>query len=226
MSIDADAAHASRPRQAGKGERALWPSAEERLREREQKQLAVLHAAVRLFNQKGFRNTSLDDIARALRITKPTLYNYFASKEEILFASVRLGCDMIERAAAVANGPGGGRERLRRLMLAYAEVMTMDFGRCVILIDEHELSPESRAEFRSLKRAIDSRLRDLVEDGMRDGSIAPGDVKLTSFTIAGALNWIGHWYEPEGEASAAEVAAAVVDRLVGGLAPRPAAGRR
>lgn len=200
---------------------------EDRERERREKREAVLHAAVRSFNEKGFHATSLDDVASALNVTKPTIYHYFASKDEILFECVRRGLDSIRRAAeAVESEGGGGLERLRRLMRDYAVVMTQDFGMCVTRTADHELSGESRAKFRALKREIDQTVRRVVEQGMADGSIARGDPRLVTFTLSGALNWIARWYDPDGRIGAGDIADAAVATLVDGLAPRSPQGDR
>lgn len=207
--------------------KALWPSVEDRERERREKREAVLHAAVRSFNEKGFHATSLDDVANALNVTKPTIYHYFANKDEILFECVRRGLDSIRHAAeAVESEGGGGLERLRRLMRDYAIIMTRDFGMCVTRTADHELSGDSRAKFRALKREIDQTVRRVVEQGMADGSIAGGDPRLVTFTLTGALNWIAHWYDPKGALGAEDVADAAVATLVGGLAPRRLQGDR
>lgn len=207
--------------------KALWPSVEDRERERREKREAVLHAAVRSFNEKGFHATSLDDVANALNVTKPTIYHYFANKDEILFECVRRGLDSIRHAAeAVESEGGGGLERLRRLMRDYAIIMTRDFGMCVTRTADHELSGDSRAKFRALKREIDQTVRRVVEQGMADGSIAGGDPRLVTFTLTGALNWIAHWYDPKGTLGAEDVADAAVATLVGGLAPRRLQGER
>lgn len=201
--------------------KALWPSAQERERERAEKREAVLHAAVRCFNEKGFHATSLDDVANALSVTKPTIYHYFSNKDEILFECVRRGLDSIRHAAAaVETGGGGGLERLKRLMRAYAIIMTRDFGMCVTRTADHELSRDSRAKFRALKREIDQTVRRVVEQGMADGSIAPGDPRLVTFTLTGALNWISYWFDAGGRLGAEDVADAAVATLVDGLAPR------
>ena len=207
--------------------KALWPSVEDRERERREKREAVLRAAVRSFNEKGFHATSLDDVANALNVTKPTIYHYFANKDEILFECVRRGLDSIRHAAeAVESEGGGGLERLRRLMRDYAIIMTRDFGMCVTRTADHELSGDSRAKFRALKREIDQTVRRVVEQGMADGSIAGGDPRLVTFTLTGALNWIAHWYDPRGALGAEDVADAAVATLVGGLAPRRLQGER
>ena len=63
-------------------------------------------------------------------------------------------------------------------------------------------------------------MRGLIADAVADGSIAPVDVKLAAFTLAGALNWSARWRDPAGAMSAEAIAAAQVDLLIAGLAPR------
>lgn len=199
--------------------RSPWLNAKERGRQRELKRDAVLHAAVQSFNERGFHATSLDDVAVSLNVTKPTIYHYFSSKDEILFECVRLGLEGVREAArAVEESGGSGLERLKALMHDYAIVMTKDFGMCVTRTADHELSPESRKRFRVLKREIDATVRRVVEDGMKDGSLRQGDARIVTFTIAGALNWVARWFDPKGPLSAETIAEGVVDTLVGGLA--------
>lgn len=163
----------------GASAKPLWLSADDRERERREKREAVLHAAVRSFNDRGFHATSLDDVANALNVTKPTIYHYFGSKDEILFECVRRGLEGIREAAeAVEAGGDSGLERLRRLMLDYAVIMTRDFGMCVTRTADHELSDESRTKFRALKREIDQTVRRVVEQGMAEGTIAAADPRL------------------------------------------------
>ncbi len=157
----------------------------------------------------------------ALNVTKPTIYHYFSSKDEILFECVRRGLDGVREAAEKAAARGGsGMERLRALMREYALIMTHDFGICVTRTNDAELTPESRREFRSLKRQIDRIIRGVIEDGVQDGTIAPTDPRVAAFAIAGALNWIARWYDPRGKLSAEEIAEQTVTTLVRGLAPR------
>lgn len=204
-----------------------WLKPEQRERERSQKREAVLHMAVQFFNERGFHATSLDDVAAALNVTKPTIYHYFGTKDEILLECVQRGLESIRQAAeAVERAGGTGMDRLRALMRDYAIIMTKDFGMCVTRTSDHELSPESRAKFRSLKREIDRITRRVVEEGMHDGSIAAGDARMTTFAITGALNWIAKWYDPSGAMEPEAAAEAVLDTLVNGLAPRTASRSR
>jgi AcrR family transcriptional regulator len=116
--------------------------------------------------------------------------------------------------------PGTGLDRLRVFLRSYAEIMMDDFGRCVIRTPDEALSDESATRFRELKREIDGAMRGLIEQGIADGSIAPIDVKLTAFTLAGALNWPARWHRADGDASIETVATHMVEILTNGLAPR------
>lgn len=201
--------------------RSPWLKPDERKRERGEKREAVLSAAVKSFNEQGFRATSLDDVAASLNVTKPTIYYYFKTKDDILFECVRRGLEGIRDAAeAVEAANGNGMVRLRALLHDYAVTMTKDFGMCVIRTADHELAPKSRAKFRALKREIDETIRRVIEEGMADGSIARGDARIATFTATGALNWIAKWFDPSGPLTSDEVAAATVDMLMAGLAPR------
>lgn len=196
----------------------------DRLRRHDVKRDVVLAAAVALFNAKGFRATSLDDVAARLGVTKPTIYHYVASKDDILFDCVARGLDMILRAAkSVPQDTGTGRDRLQAVLISYALAMTQDFCRCVTRTADTELGEESRRKFRALKRDIDMAIRHIVKSGMDDGSIRRGDVRLMTFTLTGALNWIGRWYEPSRGMTPEDVARGIVDTLIAGLAPGQAA---
>src|ERR1700722_4111571 len=87
-----------------------------RHRDREQKRFAVLTAAADLFISQGYRQTRLDDIAERLTITKPALYNYFRSKQDILLGCHMLGHDIFDRGFEDIERAGGdGASRLSNL---------------------------------------------------------------------------------------------------------------
>jgi AcrR family transcriptional regulator len=196
-------------------------SSREREQDRALKRDALLHAAVRIFNDRGFHAASLDDVAASLGVTKPVVYHYLGNKDQVLFECVRIGLDQLRDAAVqMRQSPGTGLERLKGFLKRYAEIILGDFGTCVIRTGDELLSAASRQRFRSLKADIDGALRSLVKDAVADGSIAAVDVRLAAFTLAGALNWSARWYRSEGPSSPSDIAAAMVEILCAGLAPR------
>jgi len=200
-----------------------WAPASHREQQREAKRNAVLQAAAQLFNERGFHATSLDDIAARLNVTKPTLYYYVKNKDEILLQCVRQGLDMMLEGIEASRAAGGQAiDQLITCMQVYARIVTQDFGMCLIRVGDEQVPPTSRKELRRLKSAIDLEFRRLVAEGVAEGSIQPCDPKITAFVIAGALSWIGRWYQPGGEYTAEQVAQQCIATLCDGVLRRPA----
>jgi AcrR family transcriptional regulator len=177
-----------------------------RHRDRDQKQFAVLTMAAELFLTQGYRQTRLDDIAERLRITKPALYNYFRSKQDILFSCHMLGHDIIDQGLENIESEGGdGASRLSKLIRVYAGVMTQKFGMCLVRLDINELPANAQRRIRERRRVVNNRFEQYLAMGSDDGTLVKCDPKLTSFIMAGALNWIGHWYQSDGALSAAQI---------------------
>jgi acyl-CoA synthetase (AMP-forming)/AMP-acid ligase II/AcrR family transcriptional regulator len=175
-----------------------WRTTRERAPQRDAKRDAVLRAAAKLFIARGFKGTSLDDIAASLGVTKPTLYHYVANKEEILFECVQRGLDAL-RAGIDATMRSGvdGREQLRAVLQQYAAIVTSDFGLCVIRVGEEPLSEPRRRELRALKGRIDAEFQVLIRQAMADGTVVSGDAAAAVYSVVGALGGIGRWYRPE-----------------------------
>jgi AcrR family transcriptional regulator len=186
---------------------------------------AVIRTAARAFDERGYHNTSLDDIAAALGVTKPTIYYYVPNKEQLLFECFRAGLEPIRGALLQAEqASGSGRERLRAVIRDYALAIASEYGWCMVRAEHQDLGPELGVQVRALKSEIDRGIRRLVQTGIADGSIAVTDAKLAAFAIAGALNWIAHWFRAGRSLSSAQVADSFVQFLEHGLAPRPVPG--
>jgi len=198
-----------------------WRGNRERLRDRELKRDAVIRAAAREFNRKGYHNTSLDDIAAALEVTKPTVYYYVTSKEQLLFECFVAGVEQIRAAfRAVRELAVPARERLNAVLRHYGEAVASEFGWCMVRAEDQDLSPAMSRHIKSLKSEIDQGIRRLIREGIQDGSIEPCDPKMTAFALAGALNWIAHWYREDQSLTPAQIAGAFVTIFEGGLRPR------
>lgn len=188
---------------------------------RERKRDALLLAAVRMFNERGYHATSLDDVAAKLGVSKPVVYHYLGNKEQVLLRCMARGLQELHAAFLAACAmQGTGLDRLHRYLVGYAAVNMTDFGRCVIRTGDEVLSPDNRAAFRADKRAIDDQLRGLLRAAMADGSAQVEDVRFATFAIAGALNWPARWHRDEGELPVGAVAEKLAAFLVEGLRPR------
>src|SRR5215469_398187 len=203
-----------------------WAASRERRRDREVKRDAVIRAAAREFNRKGYHNTSLDDIAARLEVTKPTVYYYVTSKEQLLFQCFRAGVEQIRAAFRdVRRLDVPARARLNAVLRHYGEAVASEFGWCMVRAEDQDLSPAMSRHIKALKSEIDHGIRRLIREGIQDGSIQPCDAKMTAFALAGALNWIAHWYREDQSLTPAQIAEAFVTVFEGGLRPRRGALR-
>ncbi|MES2936722.1 MAG: TetR/AcrR family transcriptional regulator [Pseudomonadota bacterium] len=204
-----------------------WTTPGERALQRESKRQAVLQTAAKLFNERGYHATSLDDIAERLHVTKPTLYYYVKSKDDILLECVRTALEMMrEEIDAVRAAGGRALDQLVACMRSYSNVVTQEFGKCVIRIGEDPLPAARRKELRRLKAGIDQQFRHLLAQGIEEGSIAPCDPKLAAFLLAGALSWVGRWYREDGEFTPEQIADQAVALLLGGVLAKGGPAKR
>jgi len=180
-----------------------WVGPQDRTRLRDRKRAAVILAAARAFRDRGYHNTSLDEIAAGLGITKPTIYALFEGKEDLLFECFLAGVEQLRAAFREVETRGAsGRERLLSVAHRYAVAITGEFGWVMV-----------RAE------------STLIRAGIADGSIAPCDPKMTAFALAGAMNWIAFWHRaddlPESaNLDPATLAARLLQVFESGLSPR------
>ena len=196
-----------------------WIAASARAIERAEKRTAILQTAAHLFSTKGFQKTSLDDIAVELGITKPTLYYYAKNKDDLIAQVAGLASDEILKARE-GDENASGLEQLKYFLRRYAGVTATETGRCLVMLTDYDIGEGAGAEVRTGKRAVDQHIRDLLALGVRDGSIAQCDIKLTTFMLAGSINGIGRWFREDGGLSAEKVAEVFVNQMTMGLAPR------
>lgn len=182
------------------------------------KREAVLHTALRIFMERGYWQTSLNDIAEKLKITKPALYHYFHNKEEIYLECYRRGIALVEEdLEQIRRHPGTGLDKVGEFIQRYASQITRDFGRFLVRQDDRDLSGVAKAEVRRCKRSIDNHLRQFIQQGIDDGSIRSCNVKLAAFSVAGAVNSMVVWFSPNGDLTAEQVAAELAQILTQGL---------
>jgi AcrR family transcriptional regulator len=190
-----------------------------RLRQHALKREAVILAAARAFATRGYHNTSLDDLAASLKVTKPTLYLYVQNKEAMLFECFRAGLEQIQASldeSEQARGPA--RERLFAFIRGYASAIVGDFGWCMLRAEDQHLGTAMSRRIKLLKAGIDRRMRALIEAGIADGSIRDCDARMTAFALAGAaLNWMGHWYREDASLKPLDIADRFIDVFNKGL---------
>lgn len=195
----------------------------ERRRKNAEKKHAILRAAAIAFSTKGFHQTSMDDIARGLAISKPTVYYHFKSKKHLFEACASEAVKRLERAAKAARDYNGtAADRLAIYLSRSLEYSLDEFGRALNTLEIREISVKSDEMFRRVRSRIDKLFRKIISEGILQGEIDECfDPKLVSFAIFGAFNFIAVWYKPSGQLSRDEVLGQYYRIFFDGLRPRP-----
>jgi len=173
----------------------------------------LLETATLLFKEKGYHNTSMQDLADALGMQKGSLYYYIDSKEELLRelleqATSILGAQIDEIYAAELSPT----EKLRRALENHGRVIMDHLNLVTVYLQEYRsLSPERLTEALATRKHYEQRLMQILEDGIASGEFRPVDVKMTVFGFLGMLNWTHQWFNPDGTLSSTQIAAMLAD---------------
>jgi AcrR family transcriptional regulator len=177
----------------------------------EQQQLAkrrlLLREAGRAFGERGFHNTTLDDVALSLGISKTIFYHYFGNKNDVLKTCVEIGFEIADGALATVSTMGtDGLGRVTEFVRLYVEAITSEIGACAVVLEMKSLRAEDYQVFLARQRAFDRKLRALVQSGVDDGSIGATDVRAAVSWIMGGPSMLARWFRPSGRISAQEIA--------------------
>jgi AcrR family transcriptional regulator len=188
----------------------------------------ILRTAARLFQQRGYDATSMNDVAAALKLSKGGLYHHFQSKDEILFEIMNHAMEITqERVLNPVRSIADPEERLRALIRLHIEVVLSPRDReiTVMLHENHPLPPALRKRINARKKDYIHFLEKLMAEiqqgtqkaqGTRlgGGKVSP---RAAAFALLGMINWIYQWYKPEGELQAQNLIPQFTDLIFGGI---------
>ncbi|MET9064835.1 TetR/AcrR family transcriptional regulator [Streptosporangium sandarakinum] len=191
-------------------------------RDRESVRQRLLSEATRLFAERGFESTSVQEVVSAAGVTKGAMYHYFDSKDDLLHEIYgRVLRMQMERLTAIADGPGTVAERLHAAAadVVRTTVENLDDSK-IFFRSMHLLAPDTRKSVRAERRRYHERFRDLVSEGQREGifsTASPAEIVVDFFF--GSVHHLGTWYSTEGPLSGAEVGRHFADLLLASLRP-------
>jgi AcrR family transcriptional regulator len=187
----------------------------------------ILRTAARLFQQRGYDATSMNDVAAALRLSKGGLYHHFQSKDEILFEIMDHAMEITqERVLNPVRTMSDPAERLRALIRLHIEVVLSPRDReiTVMLHENHPLPPALRKRINARKKDyihfVESLMAEVQHDARKKsqhhtkGKVSP---RAAAFALLGMINWIYQWYKPEGELQAQNLIPQFTDLIFGGI---------
>ena len=166
----------------------------------------ILEEAVKLFYERGFSGTTLDDIAGKLGVTKPFIYTHFRSKVELLEAICRPTIEMSLGAIAGAAERGGTLpHRLFNGVIDFTRVVLQRQANIAVYFREEKTSEAGPRRYRRASQAVRPCLSDLLDEGAKAGAFSIADVRVAALAIGGMVSWAYTWYQPGGRLSIDDV---------------------
>jgi AcrR family transcriptional regulator len=182
------------------------------------KMCAIGKAAAKLFDEKGYLETSLKDISTAAKLSKGGIYHYFSNKHEILYFILDNYMGLLL---------GGLEEELRRMADNSSKIQFIMFRHLklynrkvpeakALLIEAHNLPSKYFKAIAEKEKKYAQILIDVLSDFF-NGRMERDKLKAISFTLFGMFNSIMYWYNPRGPITLEELSKIVYDIFLKGV---------
>ena len=184
------------------------------------KEQEIVTVAAKLFKEKGYRATTLEDIAAAVGMLKGSLYYYIRSKEELLYLVVRDPIrDAYNKLEEIVTAHGPVTTRIAQAIENHITVFHQHYPHiAVYLHDYHHLMKQLEKNAIETPKHYQQLWATLLQQGVTTGELRDDlDVKVTGYAILGMCNWVYRWYNPHGTLSAEEIAAVFTALVLQGL---------
>jgi AcrR family transcriptional regulator len=172
------------------------------------KRARIIKAAVDLFFNNGYENTTLEEIAKVLGVTKPFIYAHFKSKVQLLAEICSYGIEKSQNAL----------ESVTKLDLSPYEKLSLFGGRFATAVlegrkqiaiftrEEKNLTVEDLETINGLRHTFDRKLTELLREGVEAGQFEIEDPHLATLSIGGMVSWSYVWYRETGRLSQEDLA--------------------
>jgi AcrR family transcriptional regulator len=154
--------------------------------------------AARLFAQKGYHGTSIGDIAEAMGVQKGSLYAHIASKEDLLYETMREGADAFHAALDAIPEDAPAVEKIRLALRGHLRVVAEQLDVATVFVQEWRYLEGARHdEIVAERRRYEERIRDLFREGRELSELrADLDEAAAVLLLLSAANWAYTWLQP------------------------------
>lgn len=183
----------------------------------------TITAAVDLFYERGYENTTLEAVGERLGVTKPFIYAQFSSKAELL-------------AEICGRGIGSSLEAVNKALgrnvspAKTLEILAHDFVASVLVAQKHiaifsreekNLATADFARISEMRRDFDRKLSGLLRAGVEAGEFVIADPAIAALSIGGLVSWAYVWYRPNGRMTITELSTEMTRLIMAMVGAKP-----
>jgi len=189
----------------------------------------VYSAALRLFTEKGYHATSMQDIAASVGLYKGSLYHYIGSKEDLLVRVFEraMGSLLAEVERIVADPSLRPLDQLRLVVQAHVCAVAENLDALTVYLHEFRaLTGGAFDEVRIQRERYVELVSTIMARGVTFGDFVALDVDIATLGVLGMCNWLAQWYRPGGRLSPGEIGGLFADLVLNGLTSSPSPTRK
>jgi len=189
------------------------------IRERE---AALYQTAAYLFNKDGYASTSMRKICRSIGIRESSLYHYIRGKEDLLYdiceRSMRLS---LEAIGPIVQSPLRPDLKLQEMIETHVTTIAQNTNEHSTMLKRlRSLSLSNQHKIIKLRDQYEAMFREVMADCVQKKLFRGVDVKITTLALLGMMNWLIHWYSPQGPMKSEEIGRIFSDLFLKGLQRR------
>jgi len=174
-----------------------------RVKALKEEKIRILDKSAELFSKYGYYGVTLDEIAHALQLNKITIYHYWHSKQdlyyEILLMANKAVLEDIRKITKQGKPPD-----ITLYNVASSYIMnqiTHPVPTTENLKKEYSLTDKHRNSLIRIRDQFDQAFQQIITDGIQKGLFIKSNPKMMEFAIIGVMNYVIHWYSPDGPLS-------------------------
>jgi TetR/AcrR family transcriptional regulator, cholesterol catabolism regulator len=174
----------------------------------------ILDKAGSIFTEKGYDKTTVRDLARACGFEVGNIYNYFPSKEDILFqVFIRDMTQLVNilRPLVDPENTLPPREKLKQFISEHIGVIASRNSRLQFEVERRNLSWAHRKKIIDLRNEIEDILMEILSNGIEEGEFRKTDLKIEVYSIASIIARTQIWYSRKGRLSSSEISDMLYD---------------
>jgi AcrR family transcriptional regulator len=180
--------------------------------------MEIFETAVRIFGEKGYRATSLQDVSNELGITRPALYYYIKSKQELLIKIYDQVTDkLFDQLRPIVLSSLPPDVKLKKVMMNHIHIVIDNKTLLsVFYAEKSELPTEKRSYITRREREYGKMIERVYIEGMNEGFFRPCNPTVFVNSTLGMFNWMPNWFRSKGPLSMEEVSDMIVQIIGSG----------